>query len=310
MGSQLLEFETSFHEAAIKVDATLTFKWLASYNLDVCCKTYGLQTKSKHRYFIPEVSDCTPRDVKFVQNVFVDHQNFHIRQHPGEATNHPYQMVTGEYLQAFERDLPLEDFMASQELPELNSIGECDPDWAVGKERVSEVHPVQNFDFLSINQNPEKMDNFVQGVFIAEDQVEDPKVTATRNKIFQDFESTVFREKLGNRPPKRGPLGEAVIEMKPGKLRAKHRAFPLVGKHQEAMNSIITSLFDESKIERGMSAWCSPAFPVARKAKGSCRLVVHYRLLNDATVPDAHSLPKSDEILIRQGGNNIWTVLA
>ena len=35
MMSQLLEVETSFHEADIHVDAILSFRWLAAYNLDV-----------------------------------------------------------------------------------------------------------------------------------------------------------------------------------------------------------------------------------------------------------------------------------
>ena len=76
------------------------------------------------------------------------------------------------------------------------------------------------------------------------------------------------------------------------------------------MTQIIASLVEEGKIERGVSAWCSPAFPVAKKEKGTYRLVVDYPLLNDATIPDAHPLPRIEEILIRQGAikfGRCWT---
>ena len=64
---------------------------------------------------------------------------------------------------------------------------------------------------------------------VTEDPIEDLRVTKIREQIFQDFENTVFREKLGQLPPKRGPLGEAVIEIRPGQVPTKQRAFQLVG---------------------------------------------------------------------------------
>ena len=82
-----------------------------------------------------------------------------------------------------------------------------------------------------------------------------------------------------------------MIEIQAGKVPVKQRAFQLVGERREAMNNIITSLVEEGKIEKGVSPWSSPAFPVAKKDKGTYRLVVDYRLLNAATVPDAYHLP-------------------
>ena len=46
-----------------------------------------------------------------------------------------------------------------------------------------------------------------------------------------------------------------------------------------------------------------------KKRPGDYRLVVDYRALNDATVADAHPLPRIEDILQRQGKFQIWTVL-
>ena len=85
------------------------------------------------------------------------------------------------------------------------------------------------------------------------------------NKFFHEFEDAVFKEKLGKLPPKRGPLGEAVIEIQPGKVPIKQRAFQLVGERREALNTIIASLVEEGKVEKGVSPWCSPDFPVFKR---------------------------------------------
>ena len=87
-------------------------------------------------------------------------------------------------------------------------------------------------------------------------------------------------------PPVRGPFAEATIEIKPGVTPVKQRPFQVVGERRDALTKLIQQLEKEGKVERGMSAWCSPAFPVAKKNPGEYRLVIDYRRLNAATVPD------------------------
>ena len=64
---------------------------------------------------------------------------------------------------------------------------------------------------------------------------------------------------------------------------------------------MIDKLEDEGKVEPGVSAWSSPSFPVPKKRPGEYRLVVDFRDLNDATVTDAHPLPRIEDILQKQG---------
>ena len=54
-------------------------------------------------------------------------------------------------------------------------------------------------------------------------------------------------------------------------------------------------------IEEGISPWMSPAFPVKKKEAGKWRLVVDYRALNSAMLPDSFPLLQIEEILARQG---------
>ena len=68
-------------------------------------------------------------------------------------------------------------------------------------------------------------------------------------------------------------------------------------------------LIADGKIEPGQSPWSSPSFPVPKKRPGDYRLVVDFRALNEATIADAHPLPRIEDILQRQGKFKMWSVL-
>ena len=72
---------------------------------------------------------------------------------------------------------------------------------------------------------------------------------------------------------------------------------------------LVGKLIEEGKLEDGVSAWSSPSFPVPKKKPGEYRFVVDYRAVNDATVTDAHPLPRIEDILQRQGRFKVWSVL-
>ena len=100
-----------------------------------------------------------------------------------------------------------------------------------------------------------------------------------------------------------------MIEIRPGATPVKQRPYHFHGERRDALCRIVEQLVREGKLEKGRSAWSSPAFPVPKKRPGEYRLVVDYRALNEATVTDAHPLPLIEEILQRQGQFKIFTVL-
>ena len=58
----------------------------------------------------------------------------------------------------------------------------------------------------------------------------------------------------------------------------------------------------------GRGEWSSPAFVVA-KPGGKWRGVVDFRALNEATLQDAHPLPRIEDILVKHGRRHLFSVL-
>ena len=72
---------------------------------------------------------------------------------------------------------------------------------------------------------------------------------------------------------------------------------------------MVNKLIEDGKLEDGVSAWSNPSFPFTKKKLGEYRFVVDYRAVNDATVTDAHSLPRIEDLLQKQDKYRVWTVL-
>ena len=89
-------------------------------------------------------------------------------------------------------------------------------------------------------------------------------------------------------------------------------SFPirLVGERAAAEQEIVEDFLARGWIEpRLASKWASNGFDVPKKEKGKWRLVVDYRQLNEATLPDAHSLPLIEIMLENQSKHKIFTIV-
>ena len=102
-------------------------------------------------------------------------------------------------------------------------------------------------------------------------------------------------------PPVHGPFGEASITLKPGTVPKKQRMYQIQGDRRSKWDDAIRKFEERHWLEGGVSAWSSPSFPVPKKRPGEIRVVVDYREVKDATVTDAHPLPRIEDILTRQG---------
>ena len=126
--------------------------------------------------------------------------------------------------------------------------------------------------------------------------------------LFTEYQGLVFKDRVSPDPPKRGPQGEAVIEIKPGSEAKKQRPIQLSGVRREAFITLTKEWLRDHKIEPGVGPWSSPGFVVAKKA-GKWRGVIDYRALNAATVNDSYPLPRISDILVRQGGRHLFSVI-
>ena len=134
--------------------------------------------------------------------------------------------------------------------------------------------------------------SYCQKVVQASNPEESNRVEQIKMELLEEYKNTVFRNKFGGLPPKRGPHGQATFQLKPDAEPKTIRPFTLVGERREAMNKMISQLEEEGKIEQGVSEWTSPAFHVPKKNKGEYRLVIDYRYTNDCTKGDSYPLPK------------------
>lgn len=127
--------------------------------------------------------------------------------------------------------------------------------------------------------------------------------------IERDYGGAVLREDV---PPEniipRGPHGEGRIVIKPGCQARKIRPIHLTGERREALIELVREWVKGGKVEDGQGEWSSPAFVVAKKG-GKWRGVVDFRALNEATVTDAHPLPRIEDMLVNFGRKAIFTVM-
>jgi hypothetical protein len=149
----------------------------------------------------------------------------------------------------------------------------------------------------------------VKGAIEARDPYETPAVEKARKRLLEGYAGSVFQTRVGGDHPIRGPHGEAEIILKKDAVPVKQRMFQIQGERKAAWVKLTDEIIEDGKIEPGVSPWSSPSFPVPKKKPGEYRLVEDFRKLNDATVDDGHPLPRIEDILQKQGGFKIWSVL-
>ena len=157
----------------------------------------------------------------------------------------------------------------------------------------------------------------IMSVIKCGNQVDGDKISARRDTVFEDYKDDVLSGKLWKNSPIRGEHGEAKIEIIQGSKVHKQRPFYLLGTKADALRKIIErNLHGFRWLECCMSSeWCSAPFtvpkppPADQSSIDAWRLVVHYRALNAATVPDTHPLPYIEEEIAKRAKGKLFTVL-
>ena len=127
----------------------------------------------------------------------------------------------------------------------------------------------------------------------------------------RDFTGSVLRSDVPVEnliPGGEGLLGWGVIELKSDARARKSYPIHLVGEKREAMAELVREWEAQGKVEEGQGEWSSPAFVVPKK-NGKWHGVVDFRALKEATVGDSHPLPRIKDILVRQGGRSMYTIM-
>ena len=124
---------------------------------------------------------------------------------------------------------------------------------------------------------------------------------------------TVFRDSVFPDPPVRGEYGYASIPLKEGAVPTRAKPFFMHGERKEALEKITQNWIDMKFIEPATSEnseWLSQTFPVPKKsATFPWRGVVDMRGPNSQTRRCNYPLPKIEDILVKHGGNQIFSIL-
>ena len=134
-----------------------------------------------------------------------------------------------------------------------------------------------------------------------------------RAKLHEDFDGTALRSEVFPDPPVRGPYGYAHIPLEPNAIPTRAKPFQMYGERNEALKKITQEWVERKFIERppkGGSEWLSPAFAVSKKsASFPWRGVVDMRGPNSQTRRCSYPLPCIEDILVRQGAKQIFSIL-
>ena len=141
---------------------------------------------------------------------------------------------------------------------------------------------------------------------------EDPRIQAFRDKIHQDFDGVVFDSEVMPDSPVRGPYGFAYIPLVDNAVPTRSKPFRLHGEKYEAMVQVAQQWKDKKFIEpvpEGVPLeWSSNSFPVPKK-NGKWRGVVDVRGPNSQTRRIAYPLPIIEDLLVKQGANQMFSIL-
>ena len=157
----------------------------------------------------------------------------------------------------------------------------------------------------------------VGGVVTTQEPIVSPEVELMRKRILADYERDIFSGQVGLRPGQENPkvrgterLGFAKLDLYPNAKPKSVKPIRLVGERAAAEQEIVEDFLARGWIEPcPASEWASNGFVVPKKEKGKWRLVVDYRQLNEATLPDAHPLPLIESMLENQSKHKFFTIV-
>ena len=138
-----------------------------------------------------------------------------------------------------------------------------------------------------------------------------------RKSILADYERDVFSGEVRLRQGRDHPkvhgterLGFGKLDLYPNAKPKSVKPIRLVGERATADQEIAEDSLARGWIEPcPASKWASNSFVVPKTEKGKWPVVVDYRQINEATLPDAHPLPLIENMLESQSKHKIFTIV-
>ena len=273
-----ISFDTEFYDANIQVDAILSFPWLAQNRLGIF---------PHHRALVMDSPD-----LQFLYGLR-DHRRKKSKKGKKEYVVSTVGQMMGE-LEKYDLHLPVQDFDQKKKF-----LGQDD------------------LRVLAAELEKDNPHVHIQTMIAAregggESNVDD-RVEKLKEAIHAEFDGTVFRNSVFPDPPVRGDYGYAVIPLKEGAVPTRQKPFFMHGERREALEKITQEWIDMKFIEPATSKnteWLSQTFPVPKKSGDfPWRGVVDMRGPNSQTRRCNYPLPKIEDILVKHGSNQMFSIL-
>ena len=285
------EYEVEFYEASIRVDAILSYPWLAEMHLGVFPHHKALVQDSPHLKFLYGTREPGK-----------ERENF-------EDDSCAIQKISAEerckvHFESLNLHLPLGptgkiEFLNTRDIEFLSKKFSDD-----GPE---EFLPTENCEDPTLG---------IRRMIIAREgvtQEEKDRIEAYKEAIIQEYRGTVLRSSVFPDPPERGRYGYAYIPLKEGAEPVRQKPFFMHGERREALEKITQQWIDMKFIEPASSKhseWLSQTFPVPKKsATFPWRGVADMRGPNSQTRRCNYPLPHIEDILVKHGGNQMFSIL-
>jgi hypothetical protein len=198
-GTELVEYEIEFYEANIKVDAIISYPWLAETKLGIFPHHKALVKDSPDLIFLQGVKESKSASNFGSTSDFV-----------GNVSAHEVLLFD---LRKMALSMPMEGF--DQKIEFLS--GDMLKNVAHNLEKV-----------VPLRQQIHHMIVAREGV----DNEDDTRVTNLRERVLSDYDGTVFRSAPYPDPPVRGPYGYAYIPLKEGAKPIRQKPFFLHGERK------------------------------------------------------------------------------
>ena len=296
--------EAVLHDAEIGCDAILGYEWLAENMINVKAWSDALQLDRPPRYILKNLTPSSsvkkskgPSRVEEIAAVAMAEAK--VQPLPANSKGVDLEVDDAE-------DEEDEEYVTVDEVRKLRlsmpmeteSDGEQE-DVDVSDEEITDDEALA--EVARVLTEVEKETRKVQGVILAEDEVQSPLAKELQEALLRDYADTVFRGKLWPDPPVRGTHGPAKLCLKPGAKPVTGRVIMLPGPRLEAMRELEAENKGDNKVEPGSGPWRAVAFPINKK-NGKWRGVVDYNRTNQEIQDDSYPLPQIPHLLVEQDG--------
>ena len=276
-----MEFDVEFYEANIKVDAILSYPWLAQAKLGIFPHHRALVLDNPDLTFLFGLRDF--KKTKQKEKKF----KFHLDEDTPNLGKYGFQ-------------LPMSGF---------NQRGQFLNDSAlkiVARNITNSNSPQQIHRMMIAREGGDHNED-------DDGNKKEERLRVLRQDIQKKYEGTVFRSSVFPDPPVRGLYGYAFIPLKEGAKPTRQKPFFMHGERKEALEKITQEWIDMKFIEPATtknSEWLSQTFPVPKKSVDfPWRGVVDMRGPNSQTRRCNYPLPKIEDILVKHGANQIFSIL-